>query len=433
MICIISKNQGPRFSYIMSYLSNRTGIKFYSVQNLSDQNNTDQIHISYGAHVRSADEHIPSTGLLFSNEIDAQLEPEYDIINDIPCLFPQSSKGTFQFDIFSAIFYCLSRYEEYQDFEKDTHLRFSGLDSHAVKYKYIHLPLVDHYVALIQNLLAQKLPSIQWPEDHFKIQPTIDIDHAYAFMNKSKSRTILSGAKNVAKAQFSILKSKKKVFSAHEKDPYDTYEFLKEQLIKDDLLQTIFFILMSNESSFDSSNKLTSKEFKDLVQDLRTHFKIGMHPSYHSNQKPEIIALEKQHLESYINQKIELSRQHFLKLFFPFTYQNLIEHGITKDYSMGYHDVIGFRAGTCFSYNWYDLEKEKETDLEIHPFQVMDVTLKQYMNLDPKAAIKAVQKIKQEVRKYNGTFQFIWHNSSFAEHESWTNWEKVFKELLQIT
>lgn len=415
----------------MRYLSRRTGIKFYSVREKQIKVSADEIHISYGIQKPNCDHYIPASGFLYSHEIDHNLDPKCAHVDGVPYLFPISTEGSFKFDIFSAIFYCLSRHEEYGDFKKDKHDRFCGLQSHAAKHNYIHLPIVDRYVEFFKKIIAQKLPLFQFPKEQFNIQPTIDIDHAYAFINKTKSRTILSGAKNIAKAEFSVLKSKQKVFSKEVRDPYDTYEFLKEQLLKEELLRPVFFILMSNESSFDSSNKLNSNKFISLVQKLQKHYKIGIHPSYHSHLQIENALAEKNKLQSYIKQNIDLSRQHFLKLSFPNTYRSLIQLGIQKDYSMGYHDVIGFRGGTCFPFKWYDLKKDEETELEIVPFQVMDVTLKQYMNLTPEEAIKSVQKIKQQVSAHNGTFQFIWHNSSFAEQEGWLGWDKVFKELIQ--
>ncbi|NJO69236.1 MAG: hypothetical protein HC830_08110 [Bacteroidetes bacterium] len=64
------------------------------------------------------------------------------------------------------------------------------------------------------------------------------------------------------------------------------------------------------------------------------------------------------------------SRQHFLRLKFPGTYHRLMQEGITDDYSMGFHDKPGFRAGIAMPYPFYDLVNEKETTLTVHPLHL---------------------------------------------------------------
>ena len=73
--------------------------------------------------------------------------------------------------------------------------------------------------------------------------------------------------------------------------------------------------------------------------------------------------------------RVTKSRQHFLAFELPTTYLKLIQSGILEDYSMGYASHLGFRAGICSPFRFYNLLEEKETDLVVYPFQVMDVTL----------------------------------------------------------
>ena len=125
------------------------------------------------------------------------------------------------------------------------------------------------------------------------------------------------------------------------------------------------------------------------------------------------------------------SRQHFLKLNFPSTYQGLINSGIKSDYSMGYAENIGFRAGVGVPFFWYDLEKEEATDLLIYPFQVMDVTLRNYLNLTPEDAFTQVTKIINIMKFTGGTFMTLWHNSSFAEQDGWSSdWKFLYERII---
>ena len=119
-------------------------------------------------------------------------------------------------------------------------------------------------------------------------------------------------------------------------------------------------------------------------------------------------------------------------LHFPQTYQNLIAEGIQEDYSMGYPSKPGFRAGTAIAFPWYDLSKEEETTLLVHPLQVMDVTLKEYMDLSPDEAVSSIKNIIEQVRNVHGVFTLCWHNSSFSEIGSWTTWKFVFEDVLKM-
>ncbi len=182
---------------------------------------------------------------------------------------------------------------------------------------------------------------------------------------------------------------------------------------------------------FDKNINTRNRIFRFLIKKISDYAQIGIHPSYYTNENPEMLKREIKNLEMVVNKDITQSRQHFLRLNLPITYRNLIEEDITDDYSMGYAALPGFRAGICNSYNFYDLDIEIETKLRIHPFMVMDGTLKDYMNLTPTDAIEQVKHLISEVRKVNGTFTSLWHNESLSDEKRWKGWRKVYEELLK--
>jgi hypothetical protein len=94
---------------------------------------------------------------------------------------------------------------------------------------------------------------------------------------------------------------------------------------------------------------------------------------------------------------------------------------------MGFAEHVGFRAGTSHPFMWFDLAANKETDLMIHPFCLMDVTAKNYMKLDPEQAIAVGASLKNSIRLFGGTFCFIVHNESLSESQGWNGWTSVFK------
>ena len=160
---------------------------------------------------------------------------------------------------------------------------------------------------------------------------------------------------------------------------------------------------------------------------------IGIHPSYKTGKEYDLLQKEVTELSSVTNNQIYKSRQHYLRLFVPQTYRNLIKAGIREDYSLGFASLPGFRAGTCTPFVFYDLEIEKQSNLTIIPFQVMDGTLNYNMRLNPDQALVHIKNIIARIKKVNGTFVSIWHNESLSDTEIWRGWKYVFEKMLEMS
>ena len=137
---------------------------------------------------------------------------------------------------------------------------------------------------------------------------------------------------------------------------------------------------------------------------------VGIHPSYGSGDRVESVQKEIRRLEQILDRPICSSRQHYLKMSFPETYRTLIANGIEEDYSMGYSEVPGFRAGTCTPFKFYDLQANEPTNLTVYPFAVMDRTLNDHLKLSPEEAIERVSDLFAEVKAVHGTLVSVWHN-----------------------
>ncbi|MAJ05326.1 MAG: hypothetical protein CL827_00495 [Crocinitomicaceae bacterium] len=94
---------------------------------------------------------------------------------------------------------------------------------------------------------------------------------------------------------------------------------------------------------------------------------------------------------------------------------------------MGYSDRVGFRAGTCTPFKFYDLENETTTDLKIVPFSYMDGVLNDHLKYSGKSSIEIVRNLKNNVKKVNGVFTSVWHNESLSNLDRWKGWREVFE------
>jgi hypothetical protein len=167
------------------------------------------------------------------------------------------------------------------------------------------------------------------------------------------------------------------------------------------------------------------------IKDIADYCTVGIHPSYYSMQNEQKIKKEQSLLESIVNFPITKSRQHYLRVALPETYQHLVDLEIKQDYSMGYASHFGFRAGTCTPFYFYDLDFEIQTPLKVFPFAAMDVTLKDYLNFTPKKSYNTIMHLANEVRKVRGTMITVFHNESASGNGEWRGWSKLYESLLR--
>jgi hypothetical protein len=102
------------------------------------------------------------------------------------------------------------------------------------------------------------------------------------------------------------------------------------------------------------------------------------------------------------------------------------------DSTLGYADAIGFRCGTSKPYPVFDIENRRELPLIEQPLLLMDVTLKEYLEINPEEAMSVAERLIKQVTRYQGELTFLWHNSSF-EGNGWESYESVFLRLLNAT
>ena len=96
-------------------------------------------------------------------------------------------------------------------------------------------------------------------------------------------------------------------------------------------------------------------------------------------------------MEDVINTSLKASRFSFSKFNLPESYRNLVQLEVNEDYTMGYVNHVGFRAGSCTPFLFYDLDYEVQTPLKVCPFHVMDFALLQQASLlDKKQILKTI-------------------------------------------
>lgn len=428
MLLIYTPEISTRTDYIFELIfQNELGIGYTVTKNKAKFEGYSAEKINY-SYTQIGDELFIKASSLLSQSSIEKIDVPVEIKDGINVIFPDNESDT-GFDIFSAVFYMVSRYEEYLPFTPDTHGRFKASDSLAYRNGFLQSPVVNKWISLLRTLLSSKFPALVFRTSTFNSIITYDIDIAYAYKGRDLKRSVGGVARDIITLQFQNVLRR---LAAHQtkKDPWDVYDHL-EDIITGSKLASIFFFLVADQSRYDKNIPFDHPEMIELVQKVAAFSQLGIHPSYNSMHHPEMILMEKLRLEELSGKKIIKSRQHYLRFTLPGTYNHLVKAGIMEDYSMGFADMPGFRAGTCTPFYFYDLKNERMTALKIFPTTFMDANFLYYSRTPPEKGFQVIMALLDEVKKAGGTFISIWHNNTVSDHGIFKGWKYVHDEMIK--
>lgn len=425
----------PRLQYIFDFIFDSIlSVSFRITSNLDDYRATSDAKFCYAQSPVDDGVFVQQTaGLLFETSIHRQ-NPYTKTITwnaGLPAFFQAAHpQSCLSFDIFSASFYLVTRYEEYLPFTPDQHGRFVAKESLAFRYKFLHLPVIDHWTYRFYSILQQHFNSLPDIKKHYRFVPTLDIDNAFAYRHKGLLRTVGALGKSLLKADFRETWQRLGAIMRIKTDKYDTFT-LQRHAHQEHNVHPLYFFLLGKYNKYDTNISVRNLYFRKFITAISQRYQVGIHPSYQSNRDEQQLKKEIAELESITGKPIRHSRQHFLILSLPETYNRLIRNGIRHDYSMGYASAYGFRASTSHPFRFFNLKTNELTPLTIHPFPLMDVMLNNYLQLTPAQARQKIQQIIAEIQAVNGVFYSLWHNESLCNTGRWNGWAEVYKFLLQ--
>lgn len=429
MIAVFANEATPRLHYVCEVLLRR-GLA-HDVAILTDRAEFDAfegIKFNYSKLQVTADVHIWPIGLIEKNGIEA-ITPEAGTWEELPTLFPTT--GDVPFDLFSAAFYLLSRYEEYGPDGRDHLGRFQGSASLAHSRGFLELPIIDLWVKkLYTKLRANYVRVTNWRHS-YQCEATLDVDSAFAYRHKGFIRTAGGFAKDMIAGKWKNARDRFFCLNGRMDDPYDTYAWLNAQH-NEAGVSVRWFFLLADFGKYDTGLPWRSRALQALIRRLRAQDRVGIHPGVAAFHEPMTLAEEVRRLGAITGDAVRMSRQHYLMLEFPKTYQHLLALEITEDHTMGYADQPGFRAGTSRPFPFYDLENERMTMLMVYPFAVMDATLNRYLKLSPDEAIEQLQKLAAGVKQADGQLRLLWHNETVSETAEWKGWRRVYTAALRL-
>ena len=423
MLLVYTNKISDRLNYIFHFiLKEQLGVEFTFSTNIEECKLSDKDLINYSNEsIGNARFQIKPHTLLFEEGIKPQQIDCFE--TDGYKAFFKTSASDFQFDIFAASFYLLSRYEEYLPHEKDIYGRYSHENSLAFKNNFLHKPLINIWINDLTLRLKTAFENIIFHPPVFKAILTYDIDIAWSYQHKGFFRNIGGFIKNPGLERLSVMLRIKK-------DPFDAYDFIDKLHEQKQLSVLYFFLVADNVSKYDKNISPNKASMRELIKAHSNKYPIGLHPSWKSNNNITILKKEKAYLEEIANKQILNSRQHYIQFSLPDSFEKLIKAGINNDFSMGYGSINGFRASFAGSFYWYNLAAEKMTRLKLFPFCFMDANSHYEQHQNTKDAFAELMHYKNECEKVNGLFISIFHNNFLGTDKKFNGWKEMYEAFI---
>lgn len=372
--------------------------------------------ISYGDAPIAGELFFKSSALLFSNKLE---DPKIKTIpfGDYQVPFPVQN-SQLPFDVFAASFFILSRYEEYLHQQK-TPDDFKAIKSYQYKWKILDRPIIDEWALILRNIIRTKYPEFKFYEKHFIQQPTINFDVPVQ---------IPDGFINKSKFLFNALASKENNFISAGFDRLTGLDINIAQVLP---VAANHFILKKISPVYFLGFPEIPDDYIGItgISKILNTATVGLlRPCASEQQKVSNVKAGLSKLKKIFPDLINLSSQQLEVLKFPLCYLNLLNSGVTSDYSMGYAETPGFRAGTCTPFSWYDLQLEKVTPLNVKSYCFTDAALEQLTTQDIN---KLMEHFIDSVKVVNGMFVSSWKLRSLSTHLKYKKLNNAFKHMLE--
>ena len=380
--------------------------------------------LSYGKKPLGNELFIQSYGLLTQQGFES-----FDISirnwEETKCFFSVGEKSCLPFDIFSASFYLLSRYEEYLPHVKDEKGRFLASESLAYKEQFLQFPVVDIWAYKFKEVLERTFSQIIFPTKKMIIHNLINASEPFAYRQKGILRSISGFTLDIINFKLRSVVRRIGVVLGVKEDPYNTFDWIINTVKSQKTKLTIFFLIGEAVNFLEGTN-YRRKKFKLLIKSVSDYKQIGLIFSKDSLKSDKTLKKEKIQLEKITNRNLISTMNTQYRVNLPHNYRNLVELEVKEDFSMVYENISGFRASSCTPFLFYDLDYEIVSPLLIYP---ITSTTTAFNGEKESEITKSVEELLASVKKVNGTFSIIFSNRNFNTIKSNKIWKDLFVKL----
>ena len=345
--------------------------------------------------------------------------------NDI--LSFSEKKVYIHYDIIASAFYFLSGWSERVNKGDDMLGRSPYKGSMIEQLGIWDLPVVNYYydilVEAFQSLgVGESKPKFPTHDHSFAVLLTHDIDTcttgwAVEAWNTLKKKEFV----NVAKVLTQKLLGK---------DIWFNFKNIHAIEKKFGAVSTWFFLARqgSNGPWKNADYRVSDHKVREAMTFLEQQgHEIGVHGSFGTHTDTDKMSEDIQR----IGHRIIGNRFHFLMFDNDKSIYVLEQNGLNYDCTLGFANHIGFRRGICHPFYLFNFTESRISEVLEFPLLVMDTTLEhsRYMHLTPAQAMQPIQKLIDEVAKFNGVFTVLWHNTYFVDFK-YRGWRAVYEQIL---
>lgn len=427
MLLIYTHKITPRLTYVMRHIFvNILGVELDFTTKVEEFIKHTGPKITYTKQPLQNEFFIRSNELLFEQGIN-DIHLNIGDWEGTPCFFQTGERSNLPYDVFAASFFLLSRYEEYLPHVKDIHGRFSPKDSLAFQNGFLQKPVVDIWALKLLDALKERFPDLEHKGKTYDFVSVIDVATSHCYANRGIVRGLVGLFMDLGTFKLKRVVNRIAVGLNRQKDPYDNYAELIA-LHKKYNVKCNFFFQFADYSKYDKNVSTNSIKFKSLIKYVADYVPVSLAASYSSFSDLELLKKEKANLEVVINRPVNNCKMRYNRVDVPQTYRNLIAAEFTNDYTMGYTFELGFRAGTCTPFQFYDIPLEVKQPIKVHPFAIHDISLSKIKK--DQEVLRQVQLITNEVRKVNGTLITMFSNEVLGNKDD-RNWMNVYTEVIK--
>lgn len=347
----------------------------------------------------------------------------------IPVLFGdrEGDKSLQSIDVFSTVFFFLSRIEEWGATTLDKLGRYDVKNSVAYKLSILDCPIVDQLVAELAYCLG-----LEGPSGKYEVDLSFDIDHPF-IGNYSLSRNLKEAAKDILLRKDPSLFIKRLFFLASGMrdrfDPHQNFKWLVEQCKAVGQQATFFLIARNGGGGIDGAYDVDSDQLRPLLKYLISEgMTFGYHSSIYSFGNRELVRSEVKRVRSTLSDlgvDSEIGvRAHYLTVTLPESLDTFAEMGLKYDTSLLFPNSIGFRCGTCHRFAPYSPTHKRALDILERPLLFMDTNLERQTDF----TYEEFEQLTRKVKYLNGQMTMLFHNNLVISKSE----KKRYRKLLKI-
>lgn len=429
MLLVYTQKITPRITYSFKHICTRIlGVQVGFTSKIEEFVAHEGMKLSYGKQSLANEIFIQNVDLLLEQGM-TDMEVKVQEWDEVPCFFSVSENSSLPFDIFAAAFYLLSRYEEYLPHVKDQEGRFPASESLAFQEGFLDKPVIDIWAYKFREVLQQKFPDFDFPKRSYSTENVIAVTEAYCYKKKGIVRSLLGFTEDLLHLKPKYLLHRLEVLVKLKRDPYDVYDRII-RILKKYHVPMKFMFQVSDFSTHDRNINHNRLEFQSLIKSVADYAEVGLQPGYYANQKFKALKEEKTRLESILKRPVVSALNNKYNLLLPDTYNNMVELEFKNDYSMGYPEAMGFRAGTCTPFLFYDINFEITTPLLVHPY-VVNIQATQKMK-ETEIEYKVLE-LKRQIKLVEGSFISVFTNKDFSEYSNAKRNRNILKTVNEIS